>query len=94
MASNGTPDYNIGYQYGNTDGGYDIQDIEGSSTWLRRMDRYPKEWEQLSDQEKIMRMHKITTADGKEGYVYKKANGDIGLLSEDEAKRLLGQGGP
>jgi hypothetical protein len=31
-------DYNIGYQEGVTKGGYDIQDIEGSSTWLRRMD--------------------------------------------------------
>ena len=36
-------DYNIGYQEGLTKGGYDIQDIEGSSTWLRRMDQYENE---------------------------------------------------
>ena len=34
--------------------GYDsnLEDIVGSSTWLRRMDRYEKEFDNLSNEEK------------------------------------------
>lgn len=54
--------------------GYDpnLEDIVGSSTWLRRMDRYEKEFDDLSDEEKKSRIHKIDLGDGNFGYVYKK----------------------
>ena len=41
--------------------GYDpkLDDVVGSSTWLRRMDRYEKEFDALSDEEKKARVHKI-----------------------------------
>lgn len=72
-------EYNIGYQEGTTPGGYDIQDIEGSSTWLRRMDRYENEFDPNNPDEN--RIHTIRLKDGTTAQVYKKANGDIGLLS-------------
>lgn len=64
--------------------GYDsnLEDIVGSSTWLRRMDRYEKEFDNLSDEEKKSRIHKIDLGDGNFGYVYKKANGDIAKWEE------------
>lgn len=86
-------DYNIGYQEGLTKGGYDIQDIEGSSTWLRRMDQYENEFD-LNDPDKN-RLHEIILSDGTKATVYKKANGDIGLfkspndLSDEEFARTL-----
>lgn len=57
--------------------GYDsnLEDIVGSSTWLRRMDRYEKEFDNLSDEEKKSRIHKIDLGDGNFGYVYKKPMG-------------------
>lgn len=64
--------------------GYDsnLEDIVGSSTWLRRMDRYEKEFDNLSDEEKKSRIHKIDLGDGNFGYVYKKANGDIAVWNQ------------
>lgn len=64
--------------------GYDsnLEDTVGSSTWLRRMDRYEKEFDQLSDGEKKQRIHKIDLGNGNFGYVYKKANGDIAKWEE------------
>lgn len=64
--------------------GYDsnLEDTVGSSTWLRRMDRYEKEFDQLSDEEKKQRIHKIDLGNGNFGYVYKKANGDIAKWEE------------
>jgi len=64
--------------------GYDPnqEDIHGSSTWLRRMDRYEKEFEDLdpNDKEALRhRIHAVKLGDGTTGYVYKKANGDIGI---------------
>lgn len=66
--------------------GYDsnLGDIVGSSTWLRRMDRYEKEFDNLSDEEKKSRIHKIDLGDGNFGYVYKKANGDIAVWNQPE----------
>lgn len=66
--------------------GYDsnLEDIVGSSTWLRRMDRYEKEFDNLSDEEKKSRIHKIDLGDGNYGYVYKKANGDIAVWNQPE----------
>ena len=66
--------------------GYDsnLEDIVGSSTWLRRMDRYEKEFDNLSDEEKKSRIHKIDLGDGNFGYVYKKANGDIAVWNQPE----------
>ena len=75
-------DYNIGYQEGVTKGGYDIQDIEGSSTWLRRMDQYENEFDPNNPDSN--RLHEITLSDGTKATVYKKANGDIGLLKSPE----------
>ena len=75
-------EYNIGYQEGVTKGGYDIQDIEGSSTWLRRMDQYENEFDPNNPDSN--RLHEITLSDGTKATVYKKANGDIGLLKSPE----------
>lgn len=67
--------------------GYDpkLDDVVGSSTWLRRMDRYEKEFDSLSDEEKKARVHKIDLGGGNVGYVYKKANGDIAIWNEPVA---------
>jgi hypothetical protein len=54
------------------------------------MDRYEKDWEQLTDDEKRTRLHKINLDNNSYGYVYKKANGDIAELDNNEAERLLG----
>lgn len=67
--------------------GYDpkLDDVVGSSTWLRRMDRYEKEFDALSDEEKKARVHKIDLGGGNVRYVYKKANGDIAIWNEPVA---------
>lgn len=67
--------------------GYDpkLDDVVDSSTWLRRMDRYEKEFDALSDEEKKARVHKIDLGGGNVGYVYKKANGDIAIWNEPVA---------
>lgn len=67
--------WNIGYDS-------DLEDTVGSSTWLRRMDRYEKEFDKLSDEEKKSRIHKIDLGNGNFGYVYKKANGDIDVWNQ------------
>lgn len=69
--------------------GYDpkLDDVVGSSTWLRRMDRYEKEFDALSDEEKKARVHKIDLGGGNVGYVYKKANGDIAIWNEPVAPK-------
>lgn len=66
--------YNIGYQD-------NLDDIEGSSTWLRRMDQYEKEFDINNPDSN--RLHEITLKDGTKAIVYKKANGDIGLYKND-----------
>lgn len=74
--------YNIGYQD-------NLDDVLGSSTWLRRVDMYDKAWEDLTNEEKLKRVHKIKLGNGTEGYVYKKDYGDIGILSADQYNQLL-----
>lgn len=60
--------------------GYDdrYEKTAGSSTWHRRMDQYENEFD-LNNQDKN-RIHTITGKDGKTFQVYKKANGDIGII--------------
>lgn len=80
-----TPIYNIGYQDGKTADGHEMDDIMGTSTWMRRMDRREKEWsDNLTDEEKKARTFKITLGNGEIGYVYKKANGDIAILNPSQ----------
>jgi hypothetical protein len=67
------PFYTIGYQD-------NIEDIEGTSTWQRRMDRYEKEFENDTPEGQANRTFYITRPDGTKIKVYKKANGDIGLF--------------
>ena len=69
--------YNIGYQD-------NLENIEGSSTWLRRMDQYEKEFD-LNNPDSN-RIHEITLKDGSKARVYKKANGDIGLIPVEGVK--------
>ena len=63
--------------------GYDDaqQDIVGSTTWARRMDQYETDFEKLTDD--AARTYDIKI-DNETYKVYKKANGDIALLSNDE----------
>lgn len=77
-SSNSNDVWNIGYDP-------KLDDVVGSSTWLRRMDRYEKEFDALSDEEKKARVHKIDLGGGNAGYVYKKANGDIAIWNESVA---------
>lgn len=82
-----TPVYNIGYQDGKTANGHEMDDIMGTSTWMRRMDRREKEWsDNLTDEEKKARTFKITLGNGEVGYVYKKANGDIAILNPSQVE--------
>lgn len=81
-SSNEINPYNISYQDA-------LDDVLGSSTWLRRMDMYDKPWESLTNEEKLRRVHKVKLGDGTEGYVYKKADGDIAILSPDDYNQLL-----
>lgn len=59
----------------------DQKDKIGSNTWLRTMDLYEKEYDDLTDEEKKSRVHKINIG-GKEYQVYKKANGDLGIVEQ------------
>lgn len=74
--------YNIGYQD-------NLEDIEGSSTWLRRMDQYEKEFD-INNPDSD-RMHELTLSDGSKAIVYKKANGDIGLYEKSGGNPLDGK---
>lgn len=78
----GNPLYNLNYQE-------DLQDKIGSTTWHRRMDTYEKEWENLTDAEKLKRMHSIELGNDSNVWVYKKANGDIAQVEDQELDRLL-----
>ena len=80
--------YNIGYQD-------NIEDVMGTSTWLRRMDQYKSEFDPTKqyigglDEEGYARIHKVQLRNGTIGYVYKKANGDIGILDNATAEAML-----
>lgn len=69
------PLYTIGYQD-------NIEDIEGTSTWQRRMDRYEKPFNQDTPEGQKNRTFFITRPDGSKIKVYKKQNGDIGLFND------------
>ena len=90
QSNNNNSLYNIGYQD-------NIEDIMGTSTWMRRMDQYKsefdptKEYKNGLDEEGYLRIHKVKLRNGTEGYVYKKANGDIGILDSNAAERFLNQ---
>lgn len=73
--------YDIGYDEGN-------EAIEGSSTWLRRMDTY-KDAMNFNDPDHLnSRIHKVTLKNGKTGYVYKKQNGDIDIVPEEVLRNI------
>lgn len=63
--------------------GYDegVEQYMGSQTWLRRVDQYEKEYDQLTPEEKAARTYTVKVGD-KDVKVYKKANGQIALVPE------------
>ena len=63
--------------------GYDegVEKYMGSQTWLRRVDNYEKEYDQLTPEEKAARTYTVKIG-GKDVKVYKKANGQIALLPD------------
>lgn len=67
------PDYVIGYQE-------NLDDIEGTSTWQRRMDRYQTKFEDDTEEGKKNRIFYIKRPNGTTVKVYKKDNGDIALF--------------
>lgn len=68
------PLYNIGYQE-------NLEDIGGTSTWQRRMDRYEKRFQDDTPENQKNRTFYITRPDGRKIKVYKKENGDLGLFN-------------
>lgn len=81
-SQNSNSPYNIGYQD-------DIEDIEGSSAWLRRADNYENLWDETSLEDKLKRIHKIKLGNGQEGFVYKENNGKIGIIGDEQVKDLI-----
>ena len=79
--------WNIGYQD-------NIDDTMGTQTWMRRMDRYKTEWDKDTLEGKMSRVHPIKLSNGETAYVYKKANGDIAKLTEEQANSLMNEGKP
>lgn len=79
--------WNIGYQD-------NIDDTMGTQTWMRRMDRYKTEWDNDTLEGKMSRVHPIKLSNGQTAYVYKKANGDIARLTEEQANSLMDEQKP
>ena len=79
------PDYVIGYQE-------NLDDIEGTSTWQRRMDRYQTKFEDDTEEGKKNRIFYIKRPNGTTIKVYKKENGDIALFNGPQTP--LTEGGP
>ncbi len=77
------PEYNIGYQLKGPRG-QDVEDMVGSSFWMRRPDFYRVEFASDTDENKKARIHTITLSNGEKGIVYKKANGDIAIMPASE----------
>lgn len=74
----GNKAYNLSYQK-------NLESKAGSQTWHRRMDRYEKEFNQLTPEERKNRIFTITRiVHGKPQVfeVYKKSNGDIALYND------------
>lgn len=63
-----------------------ILDIWGTTSWLRRGDRYEKELNALSSEELAGRTFDITAKNGQSFKVYKKANGELTLQVEPQKK--------
>ena len=69
-----TPAYNIGYQE-------NLDNIEGTSTWQRRMDRYENPFEKDTQEGQQNRTFYINIpGTNRQVKVYKKENGDLGLF--------------
>ena len=79
------PDYVIGYQE-------NLDNIEGTSTWQRRMDRYQTKFEDDTEEGKKNRIFYIKRPNGTTIKVYKKENGDIALFNGPQTP--LTEGGP
>ena len=74
MQGTNTPDYNIGYQE-------NLDNIEGTSTWQRRMDRYENSFDKDTQEGQQNRTFYINVpGTNRQIKVYKKENGDIGLF--------------
>ena len=58
------------------------------------MDRYKTEWDKDTLEGKMSRIHPIKLSNGETAYVYKKANGDIAKLTEEQANSLMNEGKP
>lgn len=71
------PLYVIGYQD-------NLEDIEGTSTWQRRMDRYQTKFEDDTEEGKKNRVFYIKRPNGTTVKVYKKENGDIALFEDPQ----------
>lgn len=76
-----------------------LDDIYGSTTWLRRADKYEKELSDLTEDELKNRTHIIKDKGGKEWIVYKNADGTITrTITNDQSSNgnngsLKGDGG-
>ena len=74
-----------------------LKSTYGTNTHMRRMDQYRDEFEDLVEKGDISkikeRIHEITLGDGSKAYVYKKANGDIGIVDNDLLSQLNGSSG-
>lgn len=74
-----------------------LKSTYGTNTHMRRMDQYRDEFEDLVEKGYIPkikeRVHEITLGDGSKAYVYKKANGDIGIVDNDLLTQLNGNSG-
>lgn len=57
----------------------EIDDIYGSTSWLRRADKYEKELSDLTDEELRTRTHSIIDSSGNSFNVYKNADGTLTL---------------
>lgn len=76
-SGNTNNDWDLGYSVPN-------EGQLGSTTWARRGDQYETEFDQLTDEQKKSRIHKI----GDLGYVYKMANGKIGVVDDGTVSKL------
>lgn len=84
MQGTNTPDYNIGYQE-------NLDDIEGTSTWQRRMDRYENPFDKDTQEGQQNRTFYINVpGTNRQIKVYKKENGDIGLFPNNSSVQQQG----
>lgn len=61
----------------------------GTSTWMRRADQYADKFADLKNDNDIRnRLHQVTLKNGTKGYVYKEADGTIGIADNALLQRL------